>query len=57
MWKVSTDHSAVQWMLEREGSEILHFKVYAESLPVIIAVGRQETSRSVEDSPLIWGYV
>lgn len=44
-------------MLEREGSEILHFKVYAESLAVIVALGRQETSRSVEDSPLIWGYV
>lgn len=43
--------------VEREGNEILQFKVYAESLAVIVALGKQETSRSVGGQPLNLGDV
>lgn len=42
-------------MLEREGNERLQLKVYAESLAVVVALGRQETSRSVGGQPLNLG--
>lgn len=42
-------------MLERESNEILRLKVYAESLAVIVALGSQETCRSVGGQPLHLG--
>ena len=42
-------------MLERERNEILQLKIYAENLAVIVALGREETSRSVGGQPLNLG--